>query len=43
MLFEKGELEKIAKQSSEKVNEETGVNEFKKELEEVKKGIEVEK
>ena len=36
MLFKKGELEKIAKESAEKVNKETEVNEFKKNLEEVK-------
>ena len=39
MLFKKGELEKIAKESAEKVNKEIEVNEFKKNLEEVKKEI----
>ena len=39
MLFKKGELEKITKESAEKVNKETEVNEFKKNLEEVKKEI----
>ena len=39
MLFKKRKIEKIAKESAEKVNKETEVNEFKKNLEEVKKEI----
>ena len=35
-IFKKGELEKIAKESAEKVNKELGVDEFK----EVKKELE---
>lgn len=35
MLFDKKELEKIAKESANKVNKETGLDVFKEELEKI--------
>ena len=38
-IFKKGELKKIAEESAEKTNEELGVDDFKKGIEEVKKEL----